>query len=100
MLLQRLGTDSKFHKPFLLSMGLMLLTQNLHDLTHEYPINIVTKELDTLVVSCGGRISTTKTDQKEDIWRVKTAARISTFWLQTPSKPFEAMTSALVIASV
>lgn len=94
--LQKFGTALKFETPFLLSMGMLLLVQALHSFTERYPVTIITKELDAIVVAHQGKVSSTKLEQDKDIWRVQTAALASVFWMQNPSKPFEAMTSALV----
>jgi len=98
--LQKMGSALHFETPFLLSMGLMLLVKALHQLTELYPVTVVVRELDNMVVAQGGQVSTTKTAQalseKDDLWRVSTAAQTSVWWIQNPSKPFEAMTTALV----
>ncbi len=93
--LQRLGTALKFTTPFLLSMGMLLLAQALHEFTKLYPVTIVTKELDNLVVAYKGRISSTRLTEDKDIWRVSTAAAAATFWMQNPGRPFEAVTTAI-----
>jgi hypothetical protein len=94
--LQKFGTALRFDTPFLLSMGLMLLVDALHRFTTQYPVTIVTKELDHIVVAQGGRVSSTRLETDEDLWRVATAAKTAVFWLQSPQKPFEAMTASLV----
>jgi NAD(P)H-hydrate repair Nnr-like enzyme with NAD(P)H-hydrate dehydratase domain len=94
--LQKLGTALHFEIPFLLSMGMLLLTQALHEFTIRYPVTIVTKELDAIVVAHKGRVSSTKLSQDKELWATSTAAIASVFWLQNPSKVFEAVTSSLV----
>lgn len=92
--LQKLGTAAKFQTPFLLSMGMVLLVQALHHFTQEYPVTIVTKELDNIVVAHKGKVSSTKLVKDKEIWRVSTAARASVFWMQNPTRPFESVTTA------
>jgi NAD(P)H-hydrate repair Nnr-like enzyme with NAD(P)H-hydrate dehydratase domain len=94
--LQKLGLALKFTTPFLLSMGMVLLVQALHDFTQRYPVTIVTKELDNIVVAHKGKVSSTKLVPDKEIWRVSTAASATTFWMQNPSRPFEAITSSLL----
>jgi endonuclease/exonuclease/phosphatase family metal-dependent hydrolase len=94
--LQKFGTALRFDTPFLLSMGLMLLVDALHRFTTQYPVTVVTKELDHIVVASRGRVSSTRLETDEDLWRVATAAKTAVFWLQSPQKPFEAMTASLV----
>jgi hypothetical protein len=93
--LQKLATAAKHPTPFLLSMGLMLIVQALHDFTNIYPVTIVTRELDSIVVAHAGKVSSTKVSEDEDIWRVKTAAAAAVFWMQNKNKPFEAITTSL-----
>ena len=95
--LQKLGTALHFEAPFLLSMGMLLLTKALHTLTERYPVTIITKELDHIVVAQEGRITSTKLTTDKELWAVSTAAYSSVFWLQNPSKGFEAITSSLVV---
>lgn len=96
--LQKLGTALRFETPFLLSMGMLLLVQALHTFTLKYPVNIVVREQDSMVVAVNGQVSSTKLkNPTEEVWRVETASKTSVFWLQHPAKPFEAMTSAIVI---
>ncbi len=53
------------------------------------------KHLNTIFVATKGQVSTTKTDQSlDDSWRVDTAAASSVWWLQNPSKTFQALTSS------
>lgn len=94
--LQKLGTALSFETPFLLSMGLMLLVRALHDFTLRYPLTIVTKELDSIVVAHQGKVSNTRLENDKDFWRVETAAKASVFWMQNKNRPFEAVTSSLI----
>lgn len=95
--LQKLGTTLKFESPFLLSMGMVMLAQALHSFTDKHSFNIITKELDSIVVGSKGRVSSTKLKEDQEIWRVKTSAKMAVFWMQNPAKPFEAMTTSLTI---
>lgn len=94
--LQKIGTATKFDKPFLLGMGLMLLVQALHDFTKKHPAIIVTKEQDNLVVAYKGRVSSTKLEKDIEIWRVGTAAKAAVFWQQNLKKPYESISSSFV----
>lgn len=95
--LQKLGTALKFETPFLLSMGMLLLAQALHTLSSRYPLHIVTKELDSILVASDTHVSSTKLAVDKEIWRTETAAAVAVLWMQNPSKPFEAITSSLVV---
>jgi hypothetical protein len=93
--LQKLAVQAKFLQPFTFSMDLLRLVEALHAFTLQHPVSIITKHLDTLFVAHGGDISSTKLIQNIDIWRVRTAAYASVWALQNPSRPFEALTTAV-----
>ena len=93
--LQKLATQAKFTSAFTFDMDLIRLVDMLHAFTTGYSINIVTKHLDNLIVAVNGQVSTTKLAKDTDLWRVTTAAHASVWWLQHPTQPFEALTTAL-----
>ena len=92
--LQRLAVAAHFHKAFTFDIDLLRLVELLHEITTEYPINIVVKHLENIFVAGGGQVSSTKLDTDVPIWRLKTAAHAAVWWLQNASKPFEALTTA------
>lgn len=94
--LQKLGIQAKVLTPFTLGMDLLHFIDGLHTLTATYPLNIVIKFHEHLCVASNGQVSTTKLTKELDIWRVKTAAHAAVWWLQNPSKPFEALTTAIL----
>ncbi|MCP3704528.1 MAG: hypothetical protein GY954_16565, partial [Alteromonas sp.] len=75
------------------SMTTQQLAHALHDYTQVHSACIVTKHNDLLFVAYGGKVVTTKHEEK--IWRVSTAARASVFWLQNSSTVFEAAVTSL-----
>lgn len=94
--LQKLATQSHFKQSFTFGMNLLQLIEALHEFTRLHETYIITKHLDTLFVAVDGMVSTTKTASDRDIWRVTTAATASVWWLQNTSKPFAALTTAMV----
>jgi hypothetical protein len=94
--LRRLGMQAKFTTAFTLDMDFLRLIDALHQFTTKHHVNIVTKHNDRIFVAVQGRVSDTKLDPDLPIWRVRTAAHASVWWLQTPSKTFEALTTSLV----
>jgi hypothetical protein len=94
--LQKLAVALHFTTPFLLSMGLMLLVQALHTFTTMYPVTIVTKELDQLVVATKGQVISMKLSEDRALWQVATAARASVFVMQHPQKPLQAIATAFL----
>lgn len=96
--LQKLATNAKFATAFTFSMELLQLVEALHNFSLQYGAHLIVKHLDNLLVASGGQISSTKTSQDlEDSWRVATAAKTAVWWLQNPSKPFEALTTSLAL---
>ena len=94
--LQKLGTQAKFTTAFTFDMDLLRLVDALHEFTDLHPVNIIVKQLDTILVACQGQVSTTKLAAERQIWRVSTAAAAATWWLQNSGKTFEALTTSLV----
>ena len=93
--LQKLAMNAKFSHAFTFSMDLIRLVEALHELTLAYPVHIIVKHLANIIVASGGQVSTTKIEAEQEIWRVATAAHASVWWLQNPSKPFAALTTAV-----
>jgi NAD(P)H-hydrate repair Nnr-like enzyme with NAD(P)H-hydrate dehydratase domain len=93
--LQKTITASGFAKAITFDMGVVKLVEVLHEFTTRYSVLLVVKQLDTLYIAVNGQVSTTPSDGTDDIWRVKTAAHASVWWLQNPDKPFEAITTSL-----
>jgi hypothetical protein len=77
-------------------MQLTTLVETLHKFTISYPVTIVVFHLNQLVVAHDGRVSSTPWEEVMMIWRGSVAAKASVFWLQNPSKPFEAITTSIV----
>jgi len=72
------------------------LAQNvdiLHATAKQLPVNFITKQHDDLIVLADQRVSTTK--NVEEVWRVATAAKAATWWLQNPTLSFEALTTSI-----
>ena len=76
------------------AIDLMRLVESLHDFTSQHAVNIIMKFQQIILVACGGEVSTTPV-QAED-WQIATAAHASVWWLQNPSRMFEALTTSLL----
>jgi hypothetical protein len=76
-------------------MGLVQLVDALHEFTKRFSLSIITRHQDNYIVAIGGHITTTLIRHEAPVWRVATAARASVWWLQNPSKPLEALTTAV-----
>lgn len=93
--LRRLGTNTHFPRAFTGEMGLVQLVENLHELTKRFQLAILTKHQSHYVLALGGQVSTTKITTEKPIWRLHAATAASVWWLQNPSKVFEALTTAV-----
>ncbi len=94
--LQRLGTASGTTEAIRYGMGLLQLVDWLHTFTTQFTPHIIVQHLDTLFVAVDGQVTTTKHTAAAPRWRLRTATHASVWWLQNPSKPFEAITASLV----
>jgi hypothetical protein len=93
--LQRLGMAGQVSTPVTFGMDLLHLIDWLHEFTERFAPHIIVKHLETIFVAVDGQVSTTKPIQDSSMWRLKIAAHASVWWLQNPSKPFEALTTAV-----
>jgi len=90
--LQKLALHARFTPALTFDMDLLRLVEALHDFTGYFSLNIIVKHLDTMYVAVNGQVSTTKLAENKEIWRVETAAKACVWWLQHPTKVFEALT--------
>jgi hypothetical protein len=94
--LQRLAIATKYTEAITYSMDMIRLTEWLHNFTKAYPPFLITEHNEMMVVAVNGEVSTTRAAENTPIWRVRTAARASVWWLQNPGKPFAALTTAML----
>lgn len=98
--LQKLALNSGALKPISFSSDLSIFVDSIHELSATNKSHFVTKFKDQVVIAVDGKISTTPSNTlskpEDDIWRVPIASKISVFWLQNPTKPFEAFTTAVL----
>lgn len=93
--LQRLAKEVSYPEAVTFNMGLPQLAEWLHEFSELYNATVVVWHLENIFVSKEGEVSTTKVSFEEDIWRLPIATRSAVWWLQNPSKPFEAITSGI-----
>ena len=94
--LQKLGVSSKFTRAFTFDMGALKLVEMLHEFTQNHKVELVVKYLDQIIVAVNGQVSSTKLQKDLETWRVQSATYTSIWRMQNPSKPFEALTTALI----
>lgn len=96
--LQKLATAARFTTAIKYEMDFIRLIEALHEFTQQHQIALMTKHHSTMFVALQGQVSTSRLDQDPKVWRVKAAAAASVWWLQNPSKTFEALTSSILDA--
>ena len=95
--LQRLFKNNKSPVAITHTMDLMHLIDALHDFTQDKPVAVVVRHQDTMLVAYGGDVSSTiYPHYSETTWQIPVASHIAVWWLQNPTKVFQAMTSALI----
>ncbi len=93
--LRRLGMEAHFPRAFTSEMGILPLVDGLHEFTKRFSLSIITKHQNQFIVAVNGQVSTTTLRRDQPIWRLSTASAASTWWLQNPTRPFEALTTAV-----
>lgn len=97
--LQKLALSANFTQAFTFDMGLLRLVEALHTFTATFPMSIVVKHLETILVAHQGYVSTTKLAHDKEIWRLAAATRAAVWWLQNPTQTFQALTTAQTLSS-
>ena len=92
--LQRLALAAKFPQPVRFGMDVLQLAAWLHDFTLAHQPDIMVRHSGKLFVAVRGQVSTTPAGEQQGVWRLKTAAHASVWWLQNPQKTFAALTTA------
>lgn len=94
--LQQIAMRSQFAPAITSHMTFIQLIEALHSFTNLHTIKLVMQYQDTMFVAADGQVSTTRLTAPQQIWRVRGAAKASTWWLQHPSQPLEALTTSIL----
>lgn len=98
--LQKLAIKLHFEHAFRFSMSPQQIVHTLHLFTEKTPIIVITYMQGIFYISHHGNVITHTPKQPSDIWRVKTAATSSVFWLQNQAKPLEAIASSFFVKNI
>lgn len=96
--LQKFATNAHFTTAFTFDMDFLRLIDALHEFTEKFQVNIVTKHLQNIFVAVNGEVSSTKLESDVKVWRVRTASNAAVWWMQNPSKPYDALTTAIIFS--
>lgn len=94
--LQKLFQAVYYPKVLTFSMQLTNLVEALHKFTITYPIGIAVLHQNTMLVANGGEVTSTPYDDPMKIWRGETATKASVYWLWSPSRLLESVTTSLL----
>jgi len=94
--LQKLFSAVYYPKVLTFSMQLTNLVEALHKFTITYPISLAVLHQDTLVIASGGEVTSTPFDEPMKIWRGQTATVAAVYWLWSPTKILESVTTSLI----
>jgi hypothetical protein len=94
--LQKIAPAARFATAFRLDMGMLRFIEVLHEFKQLHTAHLMINFMADISCAAEQRISTTKigTDQKPS--DVALAAQGITWWLQSPTKPFEALTTSVI----
>ena len=93
--LQKISLKAYPNNLITFSMSLMGLVEALHFISLESEASFITMHENNIVVAHKGRVSTTKSIQDPESWRVIMASYCSVWWLQNLDQTFEALTTAV-----
>jgi NAD(P)H-hydrate repair Nnr-like enzyme with NAD(P)H-hydrate dehydratase domain len=91
--LQKMAAKAQFATAFTSDMSLMNMVEALHEFSLLHTCNLIVWHDGAVIVASKGQISSTPADEFDP---TDTAARAAVWWLQNPSKPYEALTTSLV----
>ena len=94
--LQKIFQAIYYPKVLTFSMQLTNLVEAVHKFTITYPVTIVVLHKDTLVIASNGQVTSQVWNNPKLIWRGSVAAKAAAYWLWTPGKPLEAITSSIL----
>lgn len=94
--LQKIAIGARFTTPFTYDMDFLKVIEALQTFSEQYHLHVMVKHSDNIFVAVNGQVSATKSSEDQLVWRVNTAAAAATWWLQNPTRPYEALTTSLL----
>jgi hypothetical protein len=92
--LQKLAQNNRPQPPIRHSMNLRQLVELMNDWTAKTLIRVITNHADQFIAASDGKVSTTPMNKGQS-WQVELGAYASVWLMQQPTKPFEALTTAV-----
>lgn len=97
--LQKFALSAKSQTAITFDMGLPNLCRALSELTQVHNAHIITQQFTNIITAVDGRVMVTSLDVEPEKWRLKVATAASVWWLQNPTKPYEALATAITQVS-
>ena len=94
--LQKISQIVHYPKVLTFSMQLTNLIEAIHKFTITYPVTISVLHQDVLLIASGGEVTSTPWTNPMDIWKGNTATRAAVYWIWSPNKPLESITTSLI----
>lgn len=94
--LQKLATGAHFTEAFTSQLDLLHFVTTLRGFSQQHQAHLLVHHLDHIFVAVQGIISSTPLKTTGDI--LNSASHAAVWWLQNPDKPFESITTGLVVA--
>ena len=93
--LQKISTHLKIERPLTSMMPTQLLIESVREISSKFPAFIELVHENRIYIGCNGMVSVTQITKDANLEN-KVAAHSSVWWMQNPTKPFEALTSSLI----
>lgn len=93
--LRELGSAAHFARAFTGDMGVVQLVEALHEFTKRFASNIIVKHQGQIVLAIDGQVCTTTCKTEKPTWCLETASAASVWWLQNPTRSYDALTTAI-----
>ena len=98
--LQKLFTAARSPRPLTSELNLVHFVEALHGFSLQHHAAIMTQHEGRVLIAVEGRVAETpardKPGKAAPSWQTKAAAHAAVWWLQNPSRPYEALASSLV----
>jgi len=98
--LQKIALHAKLSHTFTHDMELLQFIDRLHEFTNMFCCNILISHKDQMLVASSGQVISTKVEAKANNWQITYATAATVWWLQNPSQPLQAISTAITQASI
>lgn len=98
--MQKFFIGARFAQALTSTMDFIRLVEALHQFTVEHHVKLLLMHDRKNFVADGGKVSSTQLSIYQTTSLSQTAASSAVWWLQNPSKPFEAITTSIVYQAV